>query len=98
MGAGEPLEGTDSGYGEDRLFTSEQVKQIDEALQGISKEDFDSRFDPAKMMEEDIYPTIWDRPKEEDDTLGYISEYFDELKQFIHRKTEQNMGMIVGLS
>ena len=98
VSGGEPIEGTDSGYGEDRLFTSDEVKKIDEALQGISKEDFESRFDSAKMMKEDIYPTIWDRPKEEDDTLGYISEYFGELKRYIHRTCEQNMGMIVGLS
>jgi len=98
VAAGEPLEGTDTGYGEDRVFTSEQVKQIDSALQGISKEEFESRFDPAKMMEEDIYPTIWDRPKDEDDTLGYISEHFLELKQYIHRTAEHNMGIIVGLS
>lgn len=96
--AGEAIKGTDNGYGEDRAFTSEQVKNIDKELQGISKEEFESRFDSAKMMEEDIYPTIWDRPKEEDDTLGYISEYFVEMKQYINRIAEQNMGMIVVLS
>lgn len=95
---GEETEGCDIGYGPGRMFTSAEVKRIDEALQGISKEEFESRFDPVKMMEEDIYPTIWDRPKEEDDTLGYISEYFVVLKQYIHRTAEQNMGLVVGLS
>lgn len=95
---GEEVEGMDSGYGPERVFTSAEVKQIDAALSGISKEEFERRFDPVKMMEEQIYPTIWDRPKEEDDTLGYISEYFVELKQYIHNIAEKNMGMIVGLS
>lgn len=98
VASGEPIEGTESEYGEDRLFTSQQVKQIDAVLQGITKEQFQSRFDPNKMMAENIYPTIWDRPKEEDDTLGYIMEYFVKLKQFIHNIAEKNMGMIVGLS
>jgi len=93
---GQEVKGCDIGYGPGRVFTSQHVKQIDEALQGISKEEFESRFDPVKMMEEDVYPNIWDRSKEE--SLEYISEYFVELKGYIHRTAEQNMGLIVGLS
>lgn len=95
---GHEADGCDIGYGPGRMFTSEQVKQIDEALQGISKEEFESRYDPAKMMAEEIYPAIWDRPKEEDDAIVYISENFVGLKDYIHRACELNMGMIVGLS
>lgn len=98
VAGGQEVSGCDIGYGPGRLFTSEQVKQIDAALQVISKEEFESRFDSETMMKEDIYPTIWDRPKEEDDTLGYISKYFDGLKQYIHRACEQEMGLVVGLS
>ncbi|MDH4203038.1 MAG: YfbM family protein [Phycisphaerae bacterium] len=93
---GQEVKGCDIGYEPGRMFTSMQVKEIDEALQAISREEFESRFDPAKMMEEDIYPNIWDRPKEE--SLEYISENFVGLKKYIHRTAEQNMGMIVGLS
>jgi hypothetical protein len=95
--AGEAIEGSETGYGPDRVFTSEDVKQIDNALQSISKKEFESRFDPQKMMEEDIYPNIWDRPKEEDDTLSYISEYFVEMKQYIHTIAAKNMGIVVEL-
>ena len=98
VAGGEVAEGCDIGYGPGRMFSSAQVKQIDAALGGISKEEFESRFDPAKMMKEDIYPTLWDRPKEEDDSLRYISEYFGELKRYIHNIAGKNMGMIVGLS
>ncbi|HEG43813.1 MAG TPA: DUF1877 family protein [Phycisphaerales bacterium] len=95
---GEDTVGCDIGYGPGRMFTSAQVKQIDGALQDISKEEFESRFDPDKMMELDIYPNIWDRPKEEDDSLDYISVSFVEMKQFIRNIAEKNMGMLVVLN
>lgn len=30
-----------------------------------------------------IYPAIWDRPSTEDDTRGYLLEYFAQLREFI---------------
>ncbi len=98
VAGGEVIEESDTGYGPNRVFTSQQVKQIDNALQVISKEEIESRFDQKKMMDEDIYQNIWDRSKEEDDTLGYISECFVAMKQCIHSFASKNMGIVVGLS
>ena len=49
-------------------------------------------------MEECIYPTIWNRPKEEDDTLEYLTEYFLELKQFIEKTAKVHLGAVVSFS
>lgn len=36
-------------------------------------EDLRKRFLPTQMIEHDIYPTIWNRDPEQDDTLVYLN-------------------------
>lgn len=98
VAGGEEVKDSDVGYGPGRVFTSAQVKDIDAALQAISKEEFESRYDPVGMMEANIYPNIWDRDEEEDDLLEYVSDNFVRLKQYIHTIAGKGMGMVVGLS
>ena len=98
VAGGEEAVGCDIGYGPGHMFTSDQVKEIYEALLGVSKEEFENRYDPQKMVKEGIYSDIQGLLQEEDDTLDYLSHYFVEMKGYIHRMTEQNMGMIVGFS
>jgi hypothetical protein len=47
------------------------------------------------MMKKDIYPTIWDADPEEDDALGYLIEYYGELKEFIRSAAEKGLGLVV---
>ncbi|MCL6615244.1 MAG: YfbM family protein [Firmicutes bacterium] len=54
-----------------------------------------TRFDPQAMMEVDIYPAIWDRPLTEDDTLGYLLEYFAELREFIAEAAATGEALLV---
>jgi hypothetical protein len=50
------------------------------------------------MRKEQIYPDIWDRDPREDDTLGYLLEYFDILKSFVRQTTGAGKGMLVYLT
>ena len=50
------------------------------------------------MMKADIYPTIWDRDPEDDDTLGWLVEFFSLLKPFVEETVEKNEGLIISLS
>ncbi|MHC4886403.1 MAG: DUF1877 family protein [Planctomycetota bacterium] len=54
-----------------------------------------SRFQADLMMKKDIYPTIWDADPEEDDALGYLIEYYGELKEFIRSAAEKGLGLVV---
>jgi hypothetical protein len=83
------------GYDIPRGFASDEVREIADALGGVSPEDLRTRFDPAKMLAEDIYPEIWDRDPADDDTLGYLLEYFDVLKAFVNRARERSAALIV---
>ncbi|NLG84732.1 MAG: YfbM family protein [Firmicutes bacterium] len=73
----------DVGYGPARGFSAKEVRAIAEALAGIDAATLRARFDSQAMMEAGIYPLVWDRPLTEDDTLGYLLEYFEQLREFI---------------
>jgi Domain of unknown function (DUF1877) len=85
----------DVGYGPARAFTSADVREISAALERITRDELARRFDPARMMELGIYPEIWDRDPADDDTLEYLLEYFDLLKEFVSRGAKSGRGMLV---
>lgn len=95
VGGGAPIGDVDVGYGPARGFAPDEVRAIAAALAPITEATLRARFDPGAMMDEDIYPTIWDRPAEEDDTLGYLVDYFSPLKAFVTETAEQGLALIV---
>lgn len=93
---GEPIGTEDVGYGPARAFRSTQVAAIDAALSAISNDDFRERFNPTRMTQENIYPSIiWNRDPKEDDTLGYLVEYFGQLKSFVRNARDKEDGFLV---
>ncbi len=50
------------------------------------------------MMTLEIYPKIWDRDPQEDDTLGYLLEYYETLRTFVRQTKDAGKGLIVFLS
>jgi hypothetical protein len=87
--------GDDLGYGPARLFKPGEVAQIANALGGLSAEEFDRRFDLEKMTTEDLYPQIWDEPRE--DLLEEYGSYFEQLKQFVHVGAREQQGLLIFL-
>jgi hypothetical protein len=75
--------GDDLGYGPARGLTSAEVRNLSKALEGIPIDSLLRSFDPAALTAAEIYPEIWDRPPEEDDTRGYVAENYDGLRSFI---------------
>ncbi|WNG20318.1 YfbM family protein [Cystobacter fuscus] len=98
VAGGETLGDVDVGYGPARAFTPEQLAELSRALDAISSDALRQRFDPAKMMALDIYPSIWDRDPADDDTLGYVLDYFEMLKSFLREGAERGLGFIVYMS
>jgi hypothetical protein len=49
-------------------------------------------------MKKEIYPEIWDRSPEGDDTLGYLLEYTRTLRGFLAQAVERNQGLVVYLN
>lgn len=94
---GETIGDEDLGYGPGRAFSSAQVKELAVALAGVDEAELRRRFDPEKMMAADIYPTIWDRPPEEDDTLTWLLGTFTEMRVFVTKAAADGQGLIVYL-
>jgi len=75
--------GDDLGYGPARGLTSAETRTLAKALEALPVESLMQRFSPAALTEAEIYPEIWDRPAKEDDTRGYVAEYYEQLRTFI---------------
>jgi hypothetical protein len=86
----------DVGYGPARALSSAEVAAFDDALSKISMNEFRRRFDPKALLRAEIYPEIWLRDPEED-TLGYLVEYFERLKQFVSSARKAEVGLILSL-
>jgi hypothetical protein len=94
---GTPI-GEDLGYGPARALSSAEVKILANALEPLSAEQLSQRFDPEAMMAQDIYPAIWDRPVEEDDTLAYVVEIYTDLRQFIIDTAREGNALLIVIS
>lgn len=98
VAGGEQLGDVDVGYGPARAFMPEQLAEISRALDALDPDALRQRFDPVKMTELDIYPSIWDRDPADDDTLGYVLEYFGMLKSFLRKGAQRGLGLLVYMS
>lgn len=98
VGGGMQVGDLEVGYGPARAFTSQEVRAISHALGPIHEDMLRIRFDPGEMMRIKIYPEIWDRDPEEDDTFGYCAEYFAAMKAGVADAAAGSLGLVVYLS
>ncbi len=87
--------GEDLGYGPARCLPPSAVKDLDDALSQISDDDLWSKFDPARMEAEHVYPLIWDEP--EADLRDEYLMYFRNLKAFVQQAHREGNALIVAL-
>lgn len=92
---GAQIGNVDVGYDPARALTSAQAKQFHESLSQLTQDVLRSRFDPEQMKSLAIYPDIWDRDPEDDDTLEYLVTYFDELRSFLNETASRQLGLII---
>lgn len=90
--------GDDLGYGPARGLTSDEVQGVASALKDIPTESLVQRFDPEALESAEIYPDIWDRPQEEDDSRGYVTGYYDELRAFVLEAAAEGQALLVAMT
>ena len=88
----------DVGYGPARVLSAAETRAAHEALTQISDDDLRGRFDPGDMTSKEIYPEIWDRPPEEDDTLSYLLGHVSTLREFLAQAVEHRQGLVVHIT
>ena len=98
LAGGRPVGDIDVGYGPARVFSAAETRAAHDALAQLDDGELRRRFDPAEMMSKEIYPEIWDRPPEEDDTIEYLMEYVGILREFLAQAVEKRLGLVVCLN
>jgi hypothetical protein len=88
----------DVGYGPARVLSAAEVRAASSALARLREEDLRARFDPADMMGKKIYPEIWDRDPDDDDTLAYLLEHVETVRSFLAQAAERGQGAVVYVS
>jgi Domain of unknown function (DUF1877) len=95
LAGGEPL-GEDLGYGPFRLMGAREVLATANALDALTDEEFDKRFDIQQLAEAEIYPRIWDESRES--LLEEYLSYFRQLRKFVHdaARKKQSLVLLIG--
>jgi hypothetical protein len=84
--------------GATRWLDSAEVVALATALDKIPTSTLMERFEPAALSAAGIYPEIWDRPLEEDDTRSYVAEYYEMLRSFILGAASQREALLIALA
>ena len=98
LAGGREVDGIEIGYGPARTFTAAETRDIAVALARVSDEELRRRFAPDEMMRLEIYPEIWDRDPEEDDTLGYLMESVASLRETLGTVVGRGYGLLVTIT
>ena len=83
------------GYGPAHFLSPNKVKFWNKIIAKISKEDLRQKFNPKKMNELDIYPSMWN---EGEAVFEYLWENFENLKKFYNQASKEEQVIISILS
>jgi Domain of unknown function (DUF1877) len=89
---GEPF-GEDLGYGPARLVRPSDVDDIDATLSALTDDQLWSRFHPARMTDEGVYPVVWD--ENEADLREEYLHYFANLKDVVRQAKTMQGGLVL---
>jgi len=85
----------DLGYGPAHYLTPENVAELNNEISKITTADLKQKFNPEKMNELEVYPTIWD---EGDDAFDYVADGFSTLQNVFADATKNGEAIITFLS
>lgn len=85
----------DVGYGPARAFDSCEVKRITQTLVRKNPADLAKNFDINQMLDDDIYPQIWDS---EVNVLDACLNRFTAMQHFMRHVAENDLGLTLYLS
>ena len=98
VSGGREVGDVDVGYGPARVFSAAETRAVHEALAKLGDDELRGRFNPKDMTQQDIYPEIWNNDPEEEDPLGYVTEYLGTLRGFLAQAVRQGHGVVVYMS
>ena len=75
-------------------MTPEQVEALNNEISTITITDLKQKFNPQKMTELGVYPTIWD---EGEDAFDYIADGFSTVQTIFADATKNREAIITFL-
>lgn len=81
----------DLGYGPAHYLTPDQVAELNNEISTITIADLKQKFNPEKMTEQRVYPTIWD---ERYDAFDYVANRFSTLQSVFANATKNGEAII----
>jgi hypothetical protein len=91
---GDPI-GEDNGYGPARLLSADRVQLVAGQLSDLDVDTMRARFDPAALMDADIYPGIWG---EGDVFDTYLAPSLVALREFYLAAAQQSQAVLLALT
>ncbi|MEU8228728.1 YfbM family protein [Actinoplanes sp. NPDC048967] len=90
---GDPV-GDDLGYGPARLLPAERVQLVAAALREVTADSLRTRFDPAALLAEGIYPQVWD----DEDFALYLLPNFSSLQAFYVAAAGEKQAVLLAVT
>ena len=94
---GDAVGDVDVGYGPARALRPTLVIEIAAQLANLSDAALSARYDGAAMTAQEIYPDIWERDSEEDDSRAYLLENLVVLRKAVAEAADRHLGLILVL-
>lgn len=88
-------EGQDLGYGPGHYLTPEDVVALNNEISTLTLAELKTRFNPAKMNEQAVFPPIWN---EGDSAFDYIAEGFSTLQKAFAEASKNGEAIITFLN
>jgi hypothetical protein len=87
----------DSEHGPLRAFNNEEVRAIYDAISVMGPYELRKRFNPRDMAAKEIYPDIWTKTPNEEESLRYLLDNLDRLRGYLRETLDSGFGVIVFL-
>jgi hypothetical protein len=82
----------DLGYGPAHYLTPTQVADLNSQIGKITTKELKEKYDPKKMMQLEVYPTMWE--EDGDEAFDYLNEYFVNIQQVYAEATKNGEAII----
>jgi hypothetical protein len=89
---GTPIGEVDVGFGPARVVSSDQVRELAEAVGRIPPEDVARRVDLKRFDDEAIYPGNWQRNGYD---KNYVVSHYRDMRELVVRAAERGQGLIL---
>jgi hypothetical protein len=88
----------DPEHGPLRAYRNDEVRAIYDAVSVMGPYELRKRFNPRDMAAKEIYPDIWTKTPNEEESLRYLMDNLDRLRGYLRETLDSGFGVLVFLT